>query len=366
MYRRLGFVEFPPQASFRLATEGYELTSQVVEAPKDEGKPLNPANIDPKDYILKPTPVKLLVPCPMDDVDGFEVGETGNYAKYQWQLAVPRLGTGVVAHKSSMLAAFKNGKSKAVGMWDVGFAFLPGAVVDMVGLEYATSEHEFSYLAEALLSGENPIVKKERVKHYHNSVRTGNMLLEIENGCTYTVSSWNNKERMRGGQRTAYNFNEIYQLPGLDSYTGTAQNLRVEKGFATFSSTPDRPWVKVLHKMGHGRHPDWHCVCDNDAYVNPVSFDLSGMMADLPDWETLQEFAPHLLPIAQATKLEPGALMSREKFKISWLGVVGGFAGRVYNFNKEAIIYTPLTAPQMFKPKVFKDLKELVLAAIGN
>lgn len=353
VYRRRGFVEFPPQADFRLATEGWELTPQVVAPPEQEPPPFDPKKVRPEDYAVVPKPVKVLVACEKTHPESFEIGETGNYARNEWRMAIPR--TGGVAHKASMLASFKNGKSKEIGMWLSGFACLPGATMDLLGLEYATSEHEFDYLCEALLSGEKPVVTKSQVKHFHNDVRNGNMFLELTNGASFMVSSWKNKERWRGGQKTVHAFNEIYQLPGLEAHTGHAQNLRAEKGFAVFTSTPDRPWVKVLHNMAHGHNPDWHCVCDNNAYVNPFTFDLNGLMGDLPDWQTLEEHAPKLVGMCRASGLQPGALMSREKFLISWLGRIGGFVGRVYSFSRDAITCTPATHPFMFKKQVVAE-----------
>jgi len=365
VYRRTGFVEFPPQAQFRLATEGWELTTQVVDPPDTPPLPFDPTKTRLEDYAIKPKPVEVLVACAETDTGAERVGETDNFARREWRLAVPRrhirrlldgseaVDEGVVAHKASMLASFKNGKSKEIGMWASGFACLPGATIDMVGLEYGTSEHEFNYLIEALLSGKNAPVKK--YKHLYNDVKQGNMFLELHNGCSFGVRSYKNKDRLRGGQITCYIFNEVYQLPGLQVYTGHAQNLRVEKGFAVFTSTPDKPWVKVLHKMGHGHNADWACVCDNNAFVNPFSFSLSDFMMDVPDWQTIAEHAPNLLEMCKASGLTPGALMSKEKFLISWLGKMGGFVGRVYSFDRESRTCYPHTHPHLFKPKVVES-----------
>lgn len=365
VYRHWNFTEFPPQAEFRLATEGWQLTNQVVEAPPTLPPVYDLSKVSPTDYAITPKPVRVMVPALYNTPESFRVGETDNYARYEWRLAQPRrhavqhadgvlsVDDGVIAHRASMLASFKNGKSKEIGMWATGFACLPGATIDMVGLEYGTSEHEFDYLCEALLSGSKPLIKK--YKHYYNDVRAGRMYLELLNGCSFGVRSYKNKDALRGGQITCYIFNEIYQLPGLEVYTGHAQNLRAERGFAAFTSTPDRPWVKVLHTLGHGKNPDWHCVCDNNAYVNPFTFDITSLMADLPDWETLAEHAPGLLMMAQQTGIEPGRLMSREKFKISWLGQMGGFVGRVYSFARGNVICTPGSHPHVWKPKVAEE-----------
>lgn len=367
VYQRNGFVEFPPQAEFRLATEGYQLTEQVVEAPDEPPRPFDPTNLNPDFYRVRPKPVQVLVPCEPSHPEAVQIGETDNWARYEWRLAEPRvhitntphgpvIDEGVVAHKSTLMASFKMGKSREIGMWAAGFACLPGATIDMVGLEYGTSEHEFNYLTEALLSGKNPIVRK--YNHFYNDVRGGRMYLELPNGCSFGVRSYKNKDSLRGGQITCYIFNEIYQLPGLEVFTGHAQNLRVEKGFAVFTSTPDKPWVKKLHEMAHGRNADWHCCCDNNASVNPFSFDLSGFMADAPDWQTIEQHAPGLFRLCAASGLEPGALMSREKFLISWLGKVGGFVGRVYSFTKESISCYPDTHPHIWKKAVVQNWTE--------
>lgn len=367
VYRRTEFVEFPHQAEFRLATEGMRLTKQVVSPPDAEPKSFDPEKITPDDYALRPIPVKLLVTCAADASGAYEVGETGNYARYEWRLAVPRtyttigprgiqIHTGVIARRAAELASFKAGKSRDIGMWATGFACLPGASIDMLGLTYETSEHEFTYLCDALLSGTKPLIRK--TTHYYNDVRQGRMYLELPNGCSFGVRSWKNKDALRGGQITCYIFNEIYQLPGLQVYTGHAQNLRAERGFAVFTSTPDRPWVKILHQMGHGHHPNWACVCGIDAFSNPYTWDIQGFMQDCPDWETIELNAPHLLSMCQQSGAEPGALMSREKFMISWLGQLGGFVGRVYSFNREQVTCYPHTHPHIYKPDVVAEWKQ--------
>lgn len=357
VYRRSNYVEFPHQAAWRLATEGMELTAEPVEEPP-ESEQFKSLSYDPQaDYSLKPEPVKLMVPCLPTDRNAFAVEETGNYARYQWQLAVPRvamvrkqLETGVVAHKASDMSSFKGGKSKSAGMWTTGFACLPGGTVDMIGIEYASSEHEFNYLIEALLSGKNAPVKKTR--HFYNDVRAGRMYLELMNECSFAARSWGNKETIRGGQITAYLYNEAYQLPGLEVHTGIAQNLRRERGFALWTTTPDRPWVQKLHDMAHGKNADWFCVCGSTGYVNPFVFDMGAFMSDLPDWQTLVEYAPEMVQLCLESGYDPGALMSKEKFLISHLGKMGEFVGRVYNFQQGAMTVTPSTHSAIWKPSV--------------
>lgn len=357
VYRRAGFTEFPHQAALRLATEGLELTPEIVEAPPESEQRKSLVYQECNDYRLGPTPVQVLLPCLSTDTGAFRVQETDNFAKLQWQLAIPRRAVvrkvpqeGVIAHQATDMSAFKGGKSKGVGLWAAGFACLPGATVEMVGIEYSTSEHEFNYLLEALLSGRDAPVKK--YKHLSNDVRMGRMYLELLNGCSYAARSWTNKDTLRGGQMTAYLYNEAYQLPGLEVYTGLSQNLRRERGFALFTTTPDRPWVKVLHTMGHGRNPDWFCVCGSTGYVNPFVFDLTAFMANAPDWQTIMEHAPELLPFCLESGLEPGRLMSKEKFLISDLGKMGEFVGRVYSFQEGSMVSTPTTHPQIWKPSV--------------
>lgn len=344
VYRRAGFVEFPHQASLRLATEGLELSETVVPEPPESVQVLDPKS----NHALKPVPVKVMEPCNPQDPGAFLVGETSNHARYEWRLAVPRLGTGVIAHRASDMAGFKGGKSKGIGLWAAGFACLPGATVEMVGIEYKTSEHEFNYLLEALLSGKHAPVKG-KPKHLYNDVRAGRMFLELDNRCTFECRSYQQKDTLRGGQMTAYLFNEAYQLPGLESFTGNAQNLRAEKGFAVWTTTPDRPWVQVLHRMAHGKNPDWFCVCGNTGYVNPFTFELTGFMADAPDWETIGLHAPQLLPMCLHSGMEPGRLMSKEKFLIAWLGKMGEFVGRVYEFQQGAMTFSPSSHPQLWQ-----------------
>lgn len=348
VYRRAGFTEFPHQAAWRLASEGLQLTNQVVDTPLLDPLPFDPAKVTRNDYTLQPTPVPLLIACQERDAGAFKVGETDNWVKKVWQLAIPRPEG--IAHRLTDLAAFKAGKSKGDGMWVAGFACLPGATIEMVGMEYKTSEHEFSYLVEALLSGPNAPVKK--YKHLYNDVKAGRMYLELTNKCSFEVRSYERKDALRGGQITVYLFNEAYQLPGLEVYTGNAQNLRAERGFALFSSTPDRPWVQVLHRMGHGKNPDWFCVCGSNGFVNPLTFNLTAFMESAPDWETIAEHAPDLLQLCYESGMEPGRLMSKEKFLIAWLGMMGEFVGRVYQFQEGKLLVDPGTHPMLWKPAV--------------
>jgi hypothetical protein len=118
-------------------------------------------------------------------------------------------------------------------------------------------------------------------------------------------------------------------LPGIECYTGVAQNLRARKGYALFATTPDRPWVGELHERGHGALPDWHCTCSVPASVNPFTFDQAAMDRDDPDL---------------------GGLMTKERFAIAYLGRLGDYVGRVFNFQRgdSSYLFTPEKHPQLW------------------
>ena len=61
VYRRAGFVEFPHQAALRLATEGLELTGQLVEAPSEADQAQSLAFQACNDYSLRSTPVQVQI-----------------------------------------------------------------------------------------------------------------------------------------------------------------------------------------------------------------------------------------------------------------------------------------------------------------
>ncbi len=126
-----------------------------------------------------------------------------------------------------------------------------------------------------------------------------------------------------------YVFCEAYMLPGIECYTGVAQNLRARKGYALFATTPDRPWVGELHERGHGALPDWHCTCSVPASVNPFTFDQAAMDRDDPDL---------------------GGLMTKERFAIAYLGRLGDYVGRVFNFQRgdSSYLFTPEKHPQLW------------------
>jgi hypothetical protein len=203
----VGFVEFQHQAEFRLATEGYHLTEQVIDAPDEPPLTFDPNKIKVSDYPMGPRAIQIMVACEPDHPHAKPMGRH-NFVRYEWRMAEPRVflvrqrdGSelfmeGVIAHQATDMAAFKAGKSKNIGMWLTGFACLPGATIDLVGLQYVTSEHEFSYLTEALLGGTHPIIRKPL--HHYADVRNGRMVLETQHNCSYECKSWQNKDTLRG------------------------------------------------------------------------------------------------------------------------------------------------------------------------
>jgi len=133
----------------------------------------------------------------------------------------------------------------------------------------------------------------------------------MENGARFEARSWERSESLKGKEVDAYVYCEAYQLPGIECFTSVSQNLRVREGYAVFPTTPDRPWVQVFHDNGHGHadFPAWVCQCGIPAIVNPYSFDQAAMDRD-----------QHLL--------------TREKFSIAYLGKLGDYVGRVYNYQR--------------------------------
>lgn len=247
------------------------------------------------------------------------------------RVLMPRLGG--VAHHLTNLTAFKGGKSFGTAAWATGFAVLPNAQVDFIGLEYATSEPEFGYLLEFLLS-EPPHGMNLRFNHKINNALQGRMQLELTNGMTFVCKSWKQREQLKGRKKTAYVYTEAYQLPGLVCYTSVRQNLRQLTGYAVWPTTPDRPWVGYLHKRSHGADPDWHCTCGVTDAANPVTFDQKARDAADP---------------------EKGGIMTREKFAIAHNGQLGSFVGRVYNIAQGSHLFTPAKHPMLWR----EDIREV-------
>lgn len=214
-------VWFPHQAEWILASEGWVLTDQA------------------------PTPDAPQTLVMLED------------ESVEPRLLIPRPGG--AAHNLVDLAGFKGGKSKSLAMFIAGFAGVPGAGVDIIGLEYDTSEPEFNYLIEFLLSERGMGLT---ATSHRNNKKDGAMWLTLENGAHFEVKSYRasrKSETMKGKTRDCYIFTEAYQLPGLHVYSHVSQNLRERDGFAAFATTPDRAWVRELHDKGHGKDPFWHC-----------------------------------------------------------------------------------------------------------
>jgi hypothetical protein len=219
------------------------------------------------------------------------------------------------------LGAFKIGKSYGAALWASGFAAVPGARISLVGLEYNICEPEFNYLCEFLLSDRGMQLKP---KSLVNRPRQGDMYLELENGAVFECRSWERKESLKGKENDAYVYCEAYQLPGIECFTSFSQNLRARRGYAYFATTPDRPWIKLLHELGHGSDPEWHCTCSVGAEANPFTFD-------------------------PAAKRRDQTLMTREKFEIHYNGQLGDFVGRVFNYTRGECQFSTGTHPQLFR-----------------
>lgn len=240
----------------------------------------------------------------------------------EWRKLLPRPeGT---ARVLADLGAFKSGKSWAGGRWAAGFAAVPDARVALVGLEYDICQPEFEYICEALLSDKGMGMKYSSLQ---NRPRDGRMYLDLPNGARYEARSWERKDSLKGKEHDAYIYCEAYQLPGLECYTGFSQNLQARQGYAVFATTPDRPWVGVFHEHGHGDFPEWYCVCGVPRSVNPHTFSQEAMDRADP---------------------QKGGIMTQEKFQIAFLGQLGEFIGRCYNYQRGQFVFTPRTHPHLW------------------
>jgi hypothetical protein len=226
-----------------------------------------------------------------------------------------------VARFLADLGAFKIGKSFGAALWASGFGAVPDARVSLVGLEYSICEPEFNYLCDFLLSEAGMGLKARTLT---NRPRQGDMFLELMNGSRFEAKSWERKDSLKGKEIDAYIYCEAYQLPGMECFTSFSQNLRARKGFAYFATTPDRPWIKLLHEMGHGHDPEWHCTCSVGAEVNPYTFD-------------------------QRAKERDKNLMTKEKYEIHYNGQLGDFVGRVYPYSRGERVFTPGSHPALFR-----------------
>lgn len=304
----LGITQLKHQAQWQLPSEGWELT------------PLRPAPGDFYADVVQTTdtvaPGALVVMRSwINDIDCCTV-------RYK---IIERPHGG--AHVLADLAGYKGGKSFGSALWAAGFACIPQGIVHLVGAEYEACEPEFNYLLDFLISDRGlrlPYVK------LLNDARGGRMALILKNRMKFQVKSYERADSLKGKKLLAYLFCEAYQLPGLEVLTTNAQNLREQRGFALFPTTPDRPWVGVFHDYGHGQDPDWHCTCCVDAKENPYTFDQKARDRDDP---------------------AKGGIMTRERFAIAWQGKLGRFIGRVYDFVRgdESRLFLPTTHPTLYR-----------------
>ena len=304
VYNRIGFVPFEHQAEWQLAEEGFSLVRGVVPA---IGSPSVAVLVYESQLIPGDRPVSTLL-------------VNGHRCCVITRPIVPRpMRAKVIAD----LAAYKAGKSYGLGNWLAGFAIVPG-LVQLVGLEYGTSEPEFNYLLDAVVSDRGMRMPYTKLQ---NDKRGGRMILKLATGCTYEVKSWSRKEALKGARVMCYAYTEAYQLPGLECYTSVAQNLRELQGAAIFATTPDRPWVGVFHDRGHGLDPEWYCTCGVDAHVNPFTYDQRARDRDDPS---------------------KGGIMTRERYAISWCGKLGSFVGSCFDYQVGQRLFSPQTHPFLF------------------
>jgi hypothetical protein len=159
------------------------------------------------------------------------------------------------------------------------------------------------------------------------------MILELHNGMKYECRSWERREALKGKERDAYYYCESYMLPGIMALTSLSQNLRRREGWAIFTTTADKPWVMLFHEEGHGARPDWHCTCGVSARENPYTFSQKDFDRDHP---------------------ERGGMMTREQFAVSWLGQLGEFVGRVYQYQRGERMFDVASHPELWKPQTVK------------
>lgn len=241
---------------------------------------------------------------------------------------IPRVGGR--ARVLADLGAFKVGKSFGSALWVSGFAMVPGARVQLIGLEYDICEPEFNYLCEFLLSKSGMGIEAESLQ---NRPRDGRMWMDLPNGARFEAKSWERKDTLKGKEIDCYLYCEAYMLPGIDCYTSFSQNLRARDGYAVFPTTPDRPWVKEIHDRAHSgdeRFKEWHCTCGIPAEVNYYTFD-------------------------QDAKERDQDLMTREKFAIHYGGQLGDFVGRVYGYQKGQRTFNHLSHPFLFSGGTGRD-----------
>jgi hypothetical protein len=281
-----GVVPFPHQASWWLASDGLQLTDELVGE---------------------------------DDPNGFNV-RVGK-EQVERRGVIPRAGGR--ARVLADLGAFKIGKSYGAALWAAAFAAIENARVVLVGVEYDICAPEFEYILEFLLSSKGLGLTASSLQ---NRPKDGRMWLEFENGARFEARSWERSESMKGKEIDCYVYCEAYMLPGLECYTSFSQNLRVRDGYAVFATTPDRPWVNELHNKAHSGEKEfanWHCTCSVHSSQNPFSYSKDAMDRDR-------------------------SLMTREKFAIHYEGKLGDFVGRVYAYQRGERQFSPTSHPHLF------------------
>lgn len=313
-YEAIGFQWFAHQAEWQLAAEGWTLT------------PLTPNEGD--HFTL----VQIA-----DETDTNFVKEN----RKQHTLQVPRLivpRTAGSAHHLANLAAYKGGKSYGGAAFLTGFAILPQAHVQLIGVEYATAEPEFNYLVDFLCSEAGMNMKYRQLLM---DARGGRMRLQLKTGALFEAASWENNKKLKGRRIDCYYWAEAYQLPGMQTFNTLSQNLREKKGFSVWTTTPDEPWVEYLHRKGHPggpeSDPDWHCTCGVDASCNPFTYDQAARDRDDPD---------------------KNGIMTRERYAIAWQGLLGTFIGRVYAYSRGQNVLTPLQFPMLFTERTVRALEQ--------
>ena len=252
--------------------------------------------------------------------DGMDVVEAGG--EHRRCALAPRPGGR--ARVLADLGSFKIGKSYGAALWTSAFAAIPGARVQLVGIEYDICAPEFEYICEFLLSERGMGLPHDSLQ---NRPRDGRMWLDMPNGARFEARSWERKDSMKGKEIDAYVYCEAYMLPGLECYTSFSQNLRARDGYAVFATTPDRPWVKDIHNAAHSgeeRFSAWHCTCSVPASVNPFTYSADAEERDK-------------------------TLMTRDKFQIHYMGQLGDFVGRVYEYQRGACQFSPDTHPDLWR-----------------
>jgi hypothetical protein len=220
------------------------------------------------------------------------------------------------------MGGFKSGKSFGGALWLTGFAAVPGARVRLIGVEYDMVSPEFEYLLEFLLSDRG---MRLPVASLQNRPKDGRMWLELKNGARFEARSWERQEAMKGKESDVHYFAEAYQLPGLECHTSISQNLTAREGYAVFTTTPDEPWLAILHERGHGDpdFADWACFCGIPRQANPYTY-------------------------SERTMRQDQQIMTREKFAVAYHGQIGEYVGRVFSYQRGQRLIDPQAHTELF------------------